>query len=121
MDALGEAVGIESLNLWTYLPILITEAHLYALMGKHDQAVSRLEKYAMLVSSSNLFPLKMKGNDFFDNLDALFSSFVTGVQPPRNDELVKRDLKTSILENPAFAPLQADERFIRITKILQSI
>ena len=121
IDALGDAVGIQTLHVWTYVPILITQAHLYALLGKHDQAISRLEKYAAVLSSADLFPLKIRGNDFFDNLDSLYSSYVTGAQPPRSEELVKQDLKKAILENPVFAPLQNDERFIRITKILQSI
>jgi hypothetical protein len=120
MDALAQAVGIETLHPWVFMPVLLIEAHLFAQLGKREEALTRLERYAGLLEKPDLFPIKLKGNGFFDD-DSLFDSSVMGAQPPRSDELVKQDMKKTVLEDPVYEPYRSDQRYIKIAESLSSI
>lgn len=121
MQEIREAVDIDTLHPAAYLPILVTAAHLYATIGKSDQALAYLEDYVALSTKPDLFPLKLHGSSFFDSLDPLFSSLEIGVNAPRDDALIKLDLKKAVLQNPAFSALASDDKYIRLAAALESI
>ena len=120
-ESLRQSVDMDTLHPGVYLPVILTQALLYASHQKNDAALSSLESYAKLVSKPDFFPLKLHTNEFFDNLDSLFDRIDLGVQAPRSSDLIKRDLKKAVIENPIFASLHSDERFTQIIKTLESI
>lgn len=67
-----------------------------------------------------MFPLKLKSNDFFHSLDDFFNSLDLGTNPPRNDKVIKEDIK-KLLIAPIFDPLKSNENYIRLVKRINRI
>ncbi len=120
-ESLRQSVDMDTLHPGVYFSVILTQAILYASQQKNDSALSSLESFAKLVSKPGLFPLTLHGTEFFDCLDSLFDRIELGVQAPRSSDLIKRDLKKAVLENPVFLPLHMDERFSQLKNTLESI
>ena len=119
MMELGRIFGVEEMHPALYFPIHSTAAQLFIRQNKKEKALNALEAYVDLVSNQDLFPLKLKGNDFFDALDSFFDSSELGRAAPRNDEVIKQSIKDLILNNPVFEQLQAEERYQHLVKKLK--
>ena len=98
--------------------IHVTLAMAYAMRGLTDQAIECLERYER-VCERLTFPLEIARDDaFFDRLHDWMLSQDVSFAVPRDDDLVKASIVSSVTQNPAFACLADDKRFKRIVKSL---
>ena len=115
---LGEVFGLREMHPGLYFPLYLTAASLFAAQKQNDRALDLLEAYADLAMLKDIFPLKLKGNRFFDLLGPYFDSLNLGTAPPRSDRLVQKNLKSLVANSPAFQGLASEERYRRIVRRL---
>ena len=76
-----------------------------------EQALDILSQYTEL-AVSNIYPLHLHGDNFFDLLDEwLDSELVLRSFPPRDETLIRHSMTQALNENPVFLPLAKDSRF----------
>lgn len=70
---------------------------------------------------SKLFPLKLHGDEYFDRLDGwLEENLILGNSPPRDEQLIRRDVMAAFLKMPELQPLRDDPVFLDCMKRLQA-
>lgn len=114
----GKIFDLEELHPASFFTLYLTAASVYSSVGKGDQALDLLEAYINLVTNKDIFPLKLKGNDFFDRLEPYFASLNLGTHTPRSEILIRKDIMSTITQNPTFQALQGDKRFQQIIRRL---
>lgn len=115
---LGDVFGLCEMHPSLYFSLYLTAASLFAAQNRNGRALDVLEQYVELLSHKDVFPLKLKGNEFFDQLEPLFQSFNLGTAVPRSNKLIWKDLKDTVLSNPAFQGLAGEERFEKLARRL---
>lgn len=116
---LGEVFGLKEMHPSLYFTTYLTAAALFAAQGKTGRALELLEAYVDLATQKNIFPLKLKGNAFFDLLEPFFNTLNLGTSVPRSDKLIRKDLKDILTNNPAFQSLAGEERYHRMVRRLE--
>lgn len=118
---MGEIFGVEEMHPSLYFTIYLVAAQMAVQRGDKGEAMDMLGKYADILSEKDVFPLELKGNDFFDSLDGLFDSFDLGTEVPRSDEVIKQSIKDAVLSNPAFAVLHEEARYRQLAQKLEQL
>ncbi len=117
--SVAEAFGIKALHPFVLMKFLIVAAQGYVTLGNTDKALDILEEYAELVTG-DIYPLKLKGDDFFNLLDDWFNEFPLGTSLPRDEKIIRKSMTEGVVNNPVFTAL-ADERcFQRIAEKLEN-
>jgi len=99
--------------------IHIAAAQGYLMQQDKEKALNALEQYANTVCGYK-YPLKLKGNDYFNQVDTWLEENITiGTSTPLDDAAIKMNFIKMVEENPAFAPLKEDENYKRIVKRLK--
>lgn len=117
--SLCELFDLESLSPSLLVNIYLSGATAYAKQGNQDKAIAILEIYADLILKLDKETIYLHGNHIFDALEGYLASVDVETDAPRQMELIRRDLRSSVLANPAFAILESDERFLRIKRKLE--
>ena len=100
--------------------IHIAAAQGYLLQQQPEKALQALEEYVNIVSGLT-YPLKLKGNKYFDQVDQWLEDNVTiGSNAPIDDMTVKNNFIMTLEANPAFAPLHEEEEFKQLLKKLKT-
>jgi len=93
------------------LGVYITIAQDWLELNNAEQALDILSQYTDL-AVSNIYPLHLHGDKFFNLLDEWFDSeLVLGFFPPRDETLIRHSMTQALSENPVFLPLTEDPRF----------
>lgn len=108
IEKFAEAFDVPHLHPAVYLSVLLGMAGGCVRFGKEEKALELLEFYTDL-ACGNIYPLKLHGNEFFDRLSSWFEEL--GPYPPREESLVRRDIRKVLEENPVFEPLRENRRF----------
>lgn len=86
---------------------------------QEEKALAALEQYSDIVCGYK-FPLKLKGNEYFDQVDTwLEENVIIGTRAPMDNTTVKANFIKAVEENPAFAPLKENDKYKRIVKKLK--
>ena len=109
---------LEKLHPASCFSFYLIAASAYCSIGKSDQTLDLLEAYMYLATQKSVFPLTLKGNDFFDRLEPYFASLNLGTKPPRSEVLIRRDIVSAVTRNPAFEALRENKRFQQIVNRL---
>ena len=117
--AVVEAFGIKGLHPSILVQFLLVAAQEYVTLGNTDKALDILEEYAELVTG-DIYPLQLKGDDFFNLLDAWFKEFPLGTAPPRDEKMIRQSMTEGVVNNPAFTVLADERRFQRIAEKLKN-
>ncbi|WP_315112441.1 hypothetical protein [Clostridium intestinale] len=94
-------------------------AHRYMLLGNKDRALDILEEYAELVTG-DIYPLQLKGDDYFNLIDEWFEELDLGTALPRNEKIVRQSLVDGVVNNTVFTALTDERRFQRILEKLKN-
>ena len=97
----------------------IISAQGYTMTGNTDKALEILEKYAELVTG-DIYPLKIKGDDYFNLLEEWIETLDLGNSLPRNDKIICQSMVDGVVKNPAFIVLSDEPRFHRIVERLNN-
>lgn len=114
----------ETFNLPELHPNTTIRTHYMAAIGyvqfnKNDLALNCLKRYVSEIKT-HLFPIKLRGDDFFTHITAWFNEMNISLDPPRDPAFVKQTLVQSLM-HPAFQSLQTNQDFkqlqFELTKI----
>jgi Predicted transcriptional regulators len=98
--------------------IYLTAATSYVMQNRNEKAIDVLEKYVDLVNQSYGKEFTLHGSNLFDALDKYLATVDIETVAPRSTEVIWRDIKNAIANNPSFAPLEDIERFKKLKKRL---
>ena len=80
-------------------------------LGENEKALTVLEKYTEL-AVGDIYPIKLKGDDYFDLLEEWFErSLSLGAYPPRDESVIRHSMTQAVTENPAFHDLAEEPHF----------
>ncbi len=99
------------------LPLSIS----YAKQANWEKCLDVLEEYTDIALSPQTFPLHLKGNDFFDQLDGYFSSLSLGNALPRDENSIRQSLASSLEVVPEFSVLRDHPRFLAMQERLSRL
>ena len=108
---IADVFQMKMLHPGILLGIYITIAQDWMKLNNAEQALDILSQYTEL-AVSNIYPLHLHGDNFFDLLDEwLDSELVLRSFPPRDETLIRHSMTQALNENPVFLPLAKDSRF----------
>ncbi len=110
---------LEELSPATLINIYLSGAMSYAGQGNKEKAMDILEPYSDLILRLDKETIYLHGNHIFDALEGYFAAVDVETDAPRRMELIRKDMRSSILTNPAFASLENEERFLKIKRKLE--
>ena len=114
-----ETFNIKTLHPSVMLNFYLSAAQGYLTNGNTDKALEMLEKYTEIVVS-DIYPLHLKGDDFFDLIDDWIDEFALGSDPPRDELTIRKDMAAAIANNPAFSAFADKRRFQKIVEKLNN-
>lgn len=109
---------IEQLQPAVLYTMYLTAAAVYVMQEKKEEALDVLEKYAELARRSGKELFRLHGSTIFDALEQYLSLVDIETAAPRNSEVIWRDIRNALLNNPAFQGLEAEPRFENLKKKL---
>jgi transcriptional regulator with XRE-family HTH domain len=116
--AVAGAFDMRRLHPGVLVGLFISAAQGYAAQGNRGRALDMLQQYTETVTG-DIYPLSLKGDWFFDLLDGWLEELDLGKSLPRDEKTVRRSMADAVLQNPAFAELSGDPRYINLAKKLQ--
>lgn len=117
--AVVEAFDLKKLHPSILVKFYILAAQGYTMLGNTDKALEILEEYAELVTG-DIYPLQLKGDDYFNLIDEWFDELDLGTALPRDEKIVRQSMADAVINNSAFTTLADKRRFQRIAEILQN-
>lgn len=124
-EALGRAFDIaETFDMKRLHPAVLAGLYISAAQGyiaqkNHDRALDMLQQYAQ-IATSDIYPLTLHGDAFFDHLDGWLDKLDLGSGLPRDEKTVRKSMAEVIVRNPAFSVLSEEQRFKNIAEKLQA-
>jgi len=116
--AVAEAFDMRHLHPGVLVGIYICAAQGYVAQKNYDKALDMLQTYTEIVTS-DIYPLCLHGDAFFDLLAGWLDKLDLGTELPRDEQTIRRSMCDAVLKNPAFAELAGKPRFQRIVEVLQ--
>lgn len=115
----AEVFAMRHLHPGVLVGLYICAAQGYIAQDNHDKALDMLEQYTK-IATSDIYPLSLHGDDFFDLLDDWLIKLDFGNDLPRDDRVIRRSMHDMVVANPAFSVLADKQRFRNIAAKLQS-
>lgn len=108
---IADTFQMKTLHPSILLGVYITIANGFMTLGNTEQALDILTQYTDL-AVSDIYPLRLHGDRFFNLLDAWFDNELgLGTYPPRDETLIRHSMTQALSENPAFLPLAENPQF----------
>lgn len=108
--SLMAAFEIEDLNAGIAVQTHLALAQGYMQMGNKEHALDQLEKYTELCTHK-LFPIRIKGDAYFDQIEAWFKEIEVRTQAPRSEKVIGMSMIQGLEANPFFTALSEEPRF----------
>ena len=99
--------------------LYLSAAQAYMVHGQKEKALDLIERYTKVCLKS-IYNFKLKGNEYFDKIEAWFKDLDLGVNPPRSQKLIKQSVVSALKDNPVFASLKEEYRFKSCLLALES-
>lgn len=118
--AVADAFHLETLHPTLLMTALVEMAQGWMALGEREKALEALRRYTDL-ALGDIYPLRLKGDGYFDLLDEwMEKNRKLDVSPPRDETAIRRSIVQALTENPAFAVLADDVRFREMAERLKS-
>lgn len=117
--SIADVFNLEELHPTILLPFYLTAAQGNLQNGNTDKAITCLKNYTK-IATGDIYPLKLKGDNFFNLINVWFENFNIGTSLPRNEKLVKQSMLDAIVNNPSFAALKDESCFKDIIRKLKN-
>ncbi|MCL2360419.1 MAG: helix-turn-helix domain-containing protein [Defluviitaleaceae bacterium] len=112
--------NVDNLVAAVTIPFYISAAAGYLALEQQDKALYMLEE-CTAIATKDILPLTMRRDDFFDLVTVSTQDLPFGTaELPRDEKTIKQSLVDGIANNPAFAPLYENQRFINIANRLKN-
>ncbi len=115
---IAEAFDMKHLHPGVLVGLFITAAQGYMMQNNQEKALDMLGQYTDIVTS-NIYPLNLHGDAFFDLLEPWLDKLDLGNDLPRDEKTIKKSMADVIIQNPIFSVLSEEKGFQSITKKLQ--
>ena len=99
--------------------LYLSAAYGYAAQKNPERALDMLQEYTKIVTS-DIYPLVLHGDAFFDLLDVWLTQLDLGNSLPRDEKTIRKSMAEAVVSNPAFSALMLEPRFKNIAERLQS-
>lgn len=116
---IAEAFDLRNLHPAVLMKFYIIAAQGYMMLGNKERALEILEEYANL-ATGNIYPLELKGDDYFYLLDKWIEELDLGSAMPRSEKIIRRSMADGVINNPAFAALADEIRFRMVVEKLKN-
>jgi len=116
---IAEAFDLRKLHPSLLMKLYIVAAQGCAMLGSRERALEILEKYTELVTS-DIYPLLLKGDEYFYLIDQWIEELDLGNTLPRNEKIIRKSMADGVINNPAFTILADEIRFMRIVEKLRN-
>lgn len=117
--ALAETFNIKELHPSALINFYISASQGYLTNGSVDKALELLEEYTDLIAG-DIYPLQLKGDDFFHLLDDWLAEFDLGTAPPRDEKTIRQSMIDMVVNHTAFSILADERRFQSIVQRLKT-
>ena len=114
----AETFDMRHLHPGVLVGLYISAAQGFIAQKNYDKALEMLQKYTEIVTS-DIYPLCLHGDDFFNLLDGWLDQLDLGTDLPRDEKTIRKSMSDVIVNNPAFAVLSDEQRFQSITEKLR--
>ncbi|WP_425539002.1 helix-turn-helix domain-containing protein [Microaceticoccus formicicus] len=111
--------NLDKLKPDALLPFYLTLAHGKIVNRNTDKALEYLENYTR-IATGNIYPLKLKGDDFFTLIDKWFENFPIGTNPPRNEKVIKQSMYEAVVNNPNFSTFEDNTQYKNLVMKLRN-
>jgi len=118
-ESVAEAFALKKLHPSLLLRYYLTAAQGCMALGNTESALDFLEKYAAL-ATGDIYPLELKGDDYFCLIDRWIEDLDLGSAPPRDEQIIRKSMADGVINNPVFTALADENRFMRIVEKLKS-
>jgi transcriptional regulator with XRE-family HTH domain len=114
----AQTFDLRHLHPGVLIGLYIAAAQGYIMQGNRDKALDMLQQYTEIIIS-DIYPLSLHGDDFFDLLERWLDKLDLGTDLPRDEKTIRKSMADAIINNPAFALLAEEPSFQAITAKLQ--
>lgn len=90
--------------------VYLTQAQASLVEKDENNALVALQKYVDL-ATSDIYPIKLHGDNFFNQIDAWFSELDLGIDAPQANSTVKSGIVAGIKNNPIFSSLSDNTKY----------
>ena len=118
MFSMIELFNIERLNFNAVLILCLAAGETYITLGQPEKAMEYLRKYTDICCNLQM-PMRIRGDDFFDHIDATLNKLEIGSEAPRDESLIRESMFCALKENPAFSQLAELPEFQYLLKRLE--
>jgi len=118
-NGIAEIFELKRLHPSLLINFYIVASQGFAVLGNTEKVIEILEKYTELVTG-DIYPLKLKGDEYFNLIDRWIDELDLGNAPPRNEKIIRKSMADAVINNPAFSVLADDNRFKRIVDKLKN-
>ena len=115
----AEALDMRHLHPGVLVGLYIAASQGYMMQGRGDETLTMLEQYTEIVTS-DIYPLHLQGDAFFDLLERWLDKLDLGTDLPRDEKTIKKSMADAIVCNPVFSVLSEEKRFQNIREKLQN-
>ncbi|SMC40745.1 helix-turn-helix domain-containing protein [Papillibacter cinnamivorans] len=115
----AEAFDMKHLHPGVLVGLYLGAAQGYLAQSNRDRALDMLQKYTEIVTS-DIYPLKLHGDDYFDRINGWIEKLDLGNGLPRDEKTIRRSMAAAVAQNPTFSVLAGEPRFQSICEKLQS-
>lgn len=114
----AETFDMRHLHPGVLVGLYISAAQGFIAQKNYDKALDMLQIYTEIVTS-DIYPLRLHGDTFFDLLDGWLDQLDLGTDLPRDEKTIRKSMSDVIVNNPVFSVLSDEQRFHSITEKLQ--
>lgn len=118
-EKIAEIFNIKKLHPSPLFNFYLSASQGYLASNNTDKALEMLEKYTE-IAAGDIFPLRLKCDDFFDLLDGWIDEFPLGAEPPRDEKTIRQSIAEAVANNPSFSALTKEKRFQRVLEKLKN-
>jgi len=115
---IADAFNLKKLHPSLLIKLYIAAAEGYVMMGNKQKALEVLEKYTELVTG-DIYPLKLKGDEYFYLIDQWIEELDLGNVLPRSEKIIRKSMVDAVINNPVFKLLADESLFKRIVEKLK--
>lgn len=119
MLSVTETFKVNSLHPNTAARLYLAASQGYMMHNNHEKALDMLNKYVE-VCTTEFFPLKLHGDDYFDSIEQWFKEFDLGTEAPRDEKVVKEGMIQAVTANPVFLALAEQPRYKSIIETMKT-
>ena len=117
--AVAEAFDLKHLHPAVFMGLFLNAAQGYILQGNNERALDMLQNYTDIVTS-DIYPLSLHGDGFFDLLNEWLEQIDLGTALPRDEKTIRQSMADGVINNPAFSTLADERRFQKIVERLKN-